>query len=135
MESLIREHDRSALMITHDLGVIAEVADRVCVMYAGAIMESGPVGSLFKDPQHPYTIGLLGSLPTPGRKVFTSIPGNVPNLANLPGGCRFHPRCPRAQDLCALEDPGMSGTDSTEVRCHFPGREHGDLVRSLAAVV
>jgi len=120
--ALVREGNRGAILITHDLGVVAQAADRVAVMYAGAIVESAPVGPLFADPQHPYTIGLLDSLPAPGRREFTSIPGAVPDLADLPPGCRFAPRCPRAQGICREGVPALVGGGGHFVRCNFPGR-------------
>jgi oligopeptide/dipeptide ABC transporter ATP-binding protein len=123
MERLIREEDRSLLLITHDLGIVAEVADRVCVMYAGVIVEISPVRDLFADPQHPYTLGLMASLPAPGRRDFTPIPGMVPDLATLPSGCRFHPRCPRAREKCAGKEPELVVEGERAVRCYFPGRE------------
>ncbi|MCI4326266.1 MAG: ATP-binding cassette domain-containing protein [Thermoplasmata archaeon] len=98
------------LLITHDLGVIAEVADRVCVMYAGNVVEMGPVGELFKRPLHPYTQGLLSSIPRmdePDKKL-ESIPGSVPNLIYPPSGCRFHPRCPHAMPVCREKRPPMT---------------------------
>jgi peptide/nickel transport system ATP-binding protein len=98
------------LLITHDLGVIAEVADRVCVMYAGNVVEVGPVGELFKRPLHPYTQGLLSSIPRmdePDKKL-ESIPGTVPNLIYPPSGCRFHPRCPHAMPVCRERRPPMT---------------------------
>jgi peptide/nickel transport system ATP-binding protein len=103
------------LIITHDLGVIAEVADEVIVMYAGKIVESAPVGQLFSDPQHPYTIGLLGSIPRLGeeRERLATIEGTVPSPANQPKGCRFSPRCPFADARCRDEPPDLRslGTD------------------------
>ena len=95
------------LIITHDLGVIAEVADEVIVMYAGRIVESAPVASLFADPQHPYTIGLLGSIPRldVDRERLPTIEGTVPSPNNLPTGCRFAPRCPFADRRCRDEQP------------------------------
>jgi len=97
------------LIITHDLGVIAEVADEVIVMYAGKIVESAPVGQLFADPQHPYTIGLLGSIPRLGeyRERLATIEGTVPSPANQPKGCRFSPRCPFADARCIAEPPEL----------------------------
>ncbi|MEY4862557.1 MAG: dipeptide transporter ATP-binding protein DppD [Pseudomonadota bacterium] len=97
------------LMITHDLGVIAELADDVVVMYAGQIVESGPVDSIFNDPQHPYTIGLLGSIPRLDveRKRLSTIEGTVPSPASQPRGCRFGPRCPFAQPRCLEEPPPL----------------------------
>ncbi len=97
------------LIITHDLGVIAELADEVIVMYAGRIVESAPVGALFADPQHPYTIGLLGSIPRldVDRERLSTIEGTVPSPANQPAGCRFAPRCPFADARCHAEEPTL----------------------------
>jgi oligopeptide/dipeptide ABC transporter ATP-binding protein len=131
MERLMWEGERSLLLITHDLGIVAEVADRVCVMYAGVIMEVACVLDLFSNPQHPYTIGLLASLPTPGRRTFQSIPGIVPDLAALPSGCRFHPRCPRAQVECVRKEPDLDHTAGRGVRCYFPGKENEQLKRAI----
>ena len=99
----------SVLIITHDLGVIAEIADRVVVMYAGRIVESAPVGMLFDDPQHPYTIGLLGSIPRLGeeRLRLSTIEGAVPSPQAMPAGCRFHPRCPFADAQCRAVPPPL----------------------------
>ncbi len=97
------------LIITHDLGVIAEIADEVIVMYAGKIVESAPVKQLFADPQHPYTIGLLGSIPRLGeyRERLATIEGSVPSPANQPRGCRFSPRCPFSDARCREEPPPL----------------------------
>jgi peptide/nickel transport system ATP-binding protein len=97
------------LIITHDLGVIAELADEVIVMYAGRIVESAPVQALFADPQHPYTIGLLGSIPRldVDRERLSTIEGTVPSPANQPAGCRFAPRCPFADARCHAEEPPL----------------------------
>jgi peptide/nickel transport system ATP-binding protein len=97
------------LIITHDLGVIAEVADEVVVMYAGKIVESAPVEALFADPQHPYTIGLLGSIPRldVDRQRLSTIEGTVPGADRQPKGCRFSPRCPFADARCAAEPPPL----------------------------
>ena len=95
LRELRTSRNTSVILITHDLGVIAEMADRVAVMYAGAIVEQTNVVSLFDKPMHPYTTGLMASMPIPGRSAerLNAIPGNVPNLINLPAGCRFAPRC------------------------------------------
>jgi oligopeptide/dipeptide ABC transporter ATP-binding protein len=95
------------LLITHDLGVIAEVVDRVCVMYAGNVVEVGPVREVFQHPLHPYTQGLLNSIPRldDPTKRLESIPGSVPNLISPPSGCRFHPRCPHAMPICKENRP------------------------------
>ena len=106
---LQRRLGMAILIITHDLGVIAEVADQVLVMYAGRIVESADVNDLFADPQHPYTIGLLGSIPRidVDRKRLATIEGTVPSPNNQPAGCRFAPRCPFADRRCALEPPPL----------------------------
>ncbi|MBA2557566.1 MAG: ABC transporter ATP-binding protein, partial [Chloroflexi bacterium] len=95
MRRLQRETGTAIVLITHDLGVVAEMCDRVAVMYAGEIVEQTDVRSLFRNPQHPYTQGLIGSVPVVGQIVeeLATIPGNVPNLIDLPPGCRFAPRC------------------------------------------
>ena len=97
------------LIITHDLGVIAELVDEVIVMYAGKIVESAPVDALFNDPQHPYTIGLLGSIPRLDveRERLATIEGSVPSPANQPAGCRFSPRCPFADSTCHTQAPPL----------------------------
>jgi peptide/nickel transport system ATP-binding protein len=101
------------LIITHDLGVIAEIADEVIVMYAGKIVESAPVKQIFADPQHPYTIGLLGSIPRLGeyRERLATIEGTVPSPANQPRGCRFSPRCPFSDARCRDEPPPLRGIE------------------------
>ncbi len=100
----------SIMLITHDLGVVAELAHRVIVMYSGRIVEEAPVGMLFADPQHPYTLGLLGSIPrlgSDGDERLTAIEGMVPNPYALPAGCRFSPRCPLADARCRAEIPPL----------------------------
>ncbi|MBI9096922.1 MAG: ATP-binding cassette domain-containing protein [Spirochaetaceae bacterium] len=111
----------SVLFITHDLGVIAEVCDRVSVMYAGDVCETATVKDLFKNPQHPYTKGLLNSVPKveQGEKLAT-IPGVVPNLVTPPSGCRFHPRCPYAMEICKNEKPEIFElNDEHSTSCHL----------------
>jgi peptide/nickel transport system ATP-binding protein len=107
----LRERTGAAIMlITHDLGVVAELAHRVIVMYSGRIVEEAPVGLLFADPQHPYTLGLLGSIPrlgSDGDERLTAIEGVVPNPYALPAGCRFSPRCPLADEKCQAEQPTL----------------------------
>jgi oligopeptide/dipeptide ABC transporter ATP-binding protein len=100
----------SLLLITHDLGVVAERADEVAIMYAGKIVEQGPVEAIFRRPLHPYTVGLLNSLPGSGgkkKKRLEAIPGVVPSLLELPGGCRFRDRCPKAAGVCAEAEPEL----------------------------
>jgi oligopeptide/dipeptide ABC transporter ATP-binding protein len=111
----------SLLLITHDLGVVAETADRVAVMYAGRIVETGPVRAIFRDPQHPYTRGLLASIPggTPGRRL-RAIDGSVPLLDALPPGCAFNPRCPDRFDPCTSQPPPEYAVGSDHgVRCYL----------------
>ena len=109
LRDLREETGTSIILITHDLGVVAEVAHRVVVMYAGSIVEEASVISLFRDPQHPYTLGLLGSIPKldvdEGR--LTAIDGTVPNPYHMPQGCRFHPRCPFADEQCRHGQPPL----------------------------
>ena len=109
MRTLRDETGTSIILITHDLGVIAELADEVVVMYAGKIVESASVKGLFADPQHPYTIGLMGSIPKldEQRTRLASIEGTVPPPFALPEGCRFNPRCPFADDRCRREQPPL----------------------------
>lgn len=110
MKTLKSTTGASILLITHDLGVIAEMCDRVGVMYAGNIVELTNVETLFKNPLHPYTNGLICAIPNPANKQCSrleTIPGNVPNLIYPPPGCRFHPRCSKAMDICKMEKPGM----------------------------
>jgi len=110
MQRLKEEFKTAIVLITHDLGVIAEMAGRVVVMYAGKVVEEAPVKALFKDPRHPYTRGLLGSIPVIGRKEQTGrrlqeITGIVPSPAQMPQGCRFHPRCNKVMDRCRRQEP------------------------------
>ncbi|NGP44893.1 ABC transporter ATP-binding protein [Bacillaceae bacterium SIJ1] len=110
----------SMILITHDIGVAAEVSDRIVVMYAGKVVEEGDVFELFENPRHPYTLGLFKSVPSAeGKRKATlpSIPGNIPTLSNLPEGCRFHPRCPYATDLCREKDPELESVGKRKVAC------------------
>ncbi len=109
LQDLQRRLGMAMLIITHDLGVIAEVADDVVVMYSGKIVESAPVEALFADPQHPYTIGLLGSIPRleADRDRLSTIEGTVPAADRVPAGCRFSPRCPFADRRCGAEPPPL----------------------------
>ena len=106
LDQLRRDTDMAILLITHNLGIVARYADRVAVMYSGKIVEEAPVETLFESPAHPYTQGLLNSLPKgePG-EALESIPGTVPNPVSLPGGCAFHPRCKDAMPECSQEIP------------------------------
>src|SRR5256886_16215493 len=112
----------AVMLITHDLGVVAGSADRVVVMYAGQVVESAPTPELFARPLHPYTEGLLASVPrldTPHpRRRLHSIPGQVPAATAWPAGCRFHPRCPYAWDRCTVEEPPLLDAAGSEAGNH-----------------
>lgn len=116
LQTLQRERDMAMLFVTHNLGVVAEIAHRVAVMYAGRIVETGPVGEVFRNPRHPYTIGLLASMPKLGDasrmkqagERLAAIPGIVPSLMNMPAGCAFQPRCKFAIDDCRLAVPPLA---------------------------
>jgi peptide/nickel transport system ATP-binding protein len=107
IRSLKKKTNASIVLISHDLGVIAEICDEVAVMYAGEIVEHAPVDTLFRAPQHPYTIGLLASIPRLDRRVETlaTIEGSLPDMSEIPLGCRFAPRCPFASDICVSSAP------------------------------
>ncbi|MEF3047036.1 ABC transporter ATP-binding protein [Pseudotabrizicola sp. L79] len=120
MRELQDETGAALLMITHDLGVVAEIADDVAVMYAGRIVESGPVGQVFSEPQHPYTLGLMGSMPAlAGRQGrLLTIPGSVPLPTAMPAGCRFATRCPFAEAACSTIRPELRlVADGQSVAC------------------
>ena len=123
LRDLARVHGLTILFITHDLAVVGSLCDRLAVMYAGRVVESGPVDALFANPAHPYTASLLRAVPMlgRGRTALTQIPGTVPNMAAPPPGCAFHPRCPFAQPCCATDDPmsRQAGSGRT-IACHFP---------------
>ncbi|MAE93923.1 MAG: peptide ABC transporter ATP-binding protein [Deltaproteobacteria bacterium] len=117
------ELEMSVLLITHDLGVVAETAQRVVVMYAGRIVEQAPVEALFGTPRHPYTVGLMKSLPRldgPDERLVP-IEGGVPDALHMPTGCRFHPRCPLAIDRCAQEEPPLVDQAGHQVACWRDG--------------
>ncbi len=120
LKRLCRERGTAVMLITHDMGVIAETADRVAVMYAGRIVEIGPVREVVQSPRHPYTRGLMGAIPTVATRAsrLVQIPGSMPRLAAIPPGCAFHPRCSHAFDRCRRERPGA----------HRGGRLRGGLL-------
>lgn len=123
IKKLKKEFGSSILYITHDMGVIAEMCDRVAVMYAGSVCEIADVIEIFKNPIHPYTKALLESIPRPGKE-FKSIIGMVPSLINPPTGCRFHPRCLKAMEICSQVKPEMTQVKKGHfVKCHlYTGR-------------
>jgi len=138
--SLIRnlqaETGTALVLITHDLGVVAEVADHVAVMYAGRIVEYGTVAEIFDDPQHPYTIGLMGAIPSIGKRQGTlaTIGGSVPSPERMPKGCRFAPRCPFAQAQCiAAAPPDLRLTQTHRVACWAAPVEHAINMSMLEA--
>jgi peptide/nickel transport system ATP-binding protein len=138
MASLQRDLDTAILMITHDLGVVAEIADEVVVMYAGRVAETGDVDEIFSRPHHPYTWGLLGSLPRLDADVerLVQIQGQPPSLLRPPAGCRFHPRCPYVLDVCGRVVPELlpvsGGADHLQA-CHLDEETKDGEVRKLLA--
>ena len=119
LKRLGREHGTAVMLITHDMGVIAETADRVAVMYAGRIVEVGPVADVIHRAQHPYTRGLMGSIPSivAERERLEQIDGAMPRLTAIPSGCAFHPRCPYAFDRCRRERPELMPAGETRSAC------------------
>ena len=122
MHNLQDKLGMAIIFITHDLGVVAEVADRVVVMYASQVVETARVNDIFEQPRMPYTAGLINSIPRLGssvnKKRLEAIPGNVPSLTNLPGGCRFHPRCGFSKDICRASIPTLETTSGNHmIRC------------------
>ncbi|MBS4032600.1 MAG: ABC transporter ATP-binding protein [Clostridiales bacterium] len=119
LQTLCRDLSMSVLFITHDLSIVAEIADRAVVMYAGLILENAYVEDLFVKPLHPYTQGLIASLPHHEikRKRLSAIAGAVPNPIQLPAGCRFHPRCPNCMPICRQQEPALKRKERGEVRC------------------
>jgi len=140
IEDLAGEYDTAVKLITHDLGVIAEVCDRVMVMYAGKPVEKAPVEDLYYDPKHPYTVGLMSSIPRVGetRDRLQTIPGTMPDLIDLPSGCSFHPRCPFAEEACTRQEPFLVDHETGGQAAGDP-EEHvaacleytGDLIHGL----
>jgi len=119
MKNLKERLGTAIMLITHDLGVVAEMAENALVMYAGKIVEYADVRSIFKEPKHPYTIGLIGSIPRLDKleeKLFV-IEGTVPNPYDMPSGCRFHPRCTKAKKICSIKEPKLIHTNGHQVRC------------------
>ena len=119
IKTLCREHGTAVMLVTHDMGVIAETADRVAVMYAGRVAEIGPVSQVIHSPQHPYTRGLMGSIPKMGADVLrlAQIDGAMPRLNAIPSGCAFNPRCPQAMERCRKERPELLPTETTHAAC------------------
>lgn len=123
LKRLCRDRGMAVMLVTHDMGVIAEAADRVAVMYAGRLAELGPVAEVLTEPRHPYTYGLMGSTPLAarGQQRLNQIPGSMPRLGHLPEGCAFHPRCPKAAPACRTSPPQpMRMGEGHLAACHFP---------------
>ncbi|WCK53479.1 ABC transporter ATP-binding protein [Aneurinibacillus sp. Ricciae_BoGa-3] len=134
MLALKKEHGTAILMITHDLGVVAEMCDRVVVMYGGKVVEEADVSTLFERPSHPYTQGLLRSIPSldQDKEWLDSIPGNVPIPSEMPQGCKFAPRCPHAMQRCVLEEPPLYQLAGGQKSRCFLAAEEVDHVGSPA---
>jgi peptide/nickel transport system ATP-binding protein len=124
LKRLCKEHGAAVMLVTHDMGVIAETCDRVAVMYAGRIAEIGPVHDVIHAPAHPYTVGLMGSIPAmdEDRERLLQIDGAMPRLTSIPTGCAFNPRCPRAFERCRQERPDLLPAGATRAACwlHAP---------------
>jgi peptide/nickel transport system ATP-binding protein len=126
MKQLCAENNAAIMLITHDMGVIAETADRVVVMYAGRIAEIGPVKDVISDAKHPYTQGLMGSIPSITGELdrLVQIPGSMPRLSAIPPGCPFNPRCPKVFDRCYVERPNPLPSGTRDVACWlYDGKE------------
>jgi peptide/nickel transport system ATP-binding protein len=125
LKRLCREHGTAVMLVTHDMGVIAETADRVAVMYAGRIAEIGPVRDVVRRAKHPYTHGLMGSIPHVGHDAerLTQIEGTMPRIGEHPEGCPFHPRCPHVMERCRTERPELREVEGVDVACHLFERE------------
>jgi peptide/nickel transport system ATP-binding protein len=119
LKRLCREHGAAVMLVTHDMGVIAETCDRVAVMYAGRVAEIGPVQQVIHQPAHPYTVGLMGAIPAmdEDRERLTQIDGAMPRLTAIPAGCAFNPRCPRVFQRCRQERPGLLPSGATRSAC------------------
>ena len=121
IKRLCKERGTSVMLVTHDMGVIAETADRVAVMYAGRVAEIGPVREVIKQPLHPYTQGLMGAIPSIEGDAarLVQIPGAMPRLSNIPKGCAFNPRCAKVFDRCRIDRPELIDVGGHQVACHL----------------
>jgi len=119
LKRLCKDHGAAVMLVTHDMGVIAETCDRVAVMYAGRVAEIGPVHDVIHSPAHPYTVGLMGSIPAmdEDRERLLQIDGAMPRLTAIPSGCAFHPRCPKAFGRCHVERPNLMPAQATRAAC------------------
>ena len=130
LKRLCRDHGAAVMLITHDMGVIAETCDRVAVMYAGRVAEIGPVRDVIHSPAHPYTVGLMGSIPAmdEDRERLLQIDGSMPRLTAIPAGCAFNPRCEKVFDRCRVERPDLLAAGATRAACWL----HAARVREAA---
>ena len=130
LKRLCKDHGAAVMLVTHDMGVIAETCDRVAVMYAGRIVEIGPVHDVIHSPAHPYTVGLMGSIPAldDDRERLLQIDGAMPRLTAIPAGCAFNPRCPRVFERCRVERPDLIDAGSTRAACWL----HADPIKAAA---
>jgi peptide/nickel transport system ATP-binding protein len=130
LKRLCKDHGAAVMLITHDMGVIAETCDRVAVMYAGRVAEIGPVHDVIHSPAHPYTVGLMGSIPAmdEDRERLLQIDGSMPRLTAIPKGCAFNPRCEKAFDRCRVERPDLLTAATTRAACWL----HANSVREAA---
>ena len=121
LKQLKAEHQLTMILITHNIGIVAEMADTIAVMYAGQVVELGPTNDIFEDPLHPYTKGLLESAPniTHPERSMKAVPGSPPDLLSPPSGCKFHPRCPRVFGPCAAQEPALLQRKHHLVACHL----------------
>jgi peptide/nickel transport system ATP-binding protein len=124
LKRLCKDHGAAVMLVTHDMGVIAETCDRVAVMYAGRLAEIGPVADVINRPAHPYTVGLMGSIPAKDedRQRLTQIDGAMPRLNAIPKGCAFNPRCPKVFDRCKSERPDLVDAGATRAACWLVGK-------------
>ena len=131
MRDLQEKFGTGVMMITHDLGVIAQVAHKIAVMYAGKVMEASSAEELFREPKHPYTRSLLRTIPriTGDKSRLKELPGMVPNLLDLPRGCRFHPRCEERMDICSKEIPPEIDVGEATVRCWLYAKEKAEGIK------
>ena len=129
INNLIKRLNMSMILITHDLGIVAETCDRVAIMYAGEIVETGTIKEVYKNAKHPYTRGLFSSVPNMeiATKKLTPIEGQIPNATSLPTGCYFHPRCKYKKDICKAKSPCIKG-EGHKYKCHFSLFKEGDKI-------
>jgi oligopeptide/dipeptide ABC transporter ATP-binding protein len=125
LRAIRNEKDVAIVLISHDLGVVAGLAEEVAVMYAGRVVERGPVDDVYDRPRHPYTRGLLAALPSlaaGARTLLRPIEGGPPSLQGMPAGCAFRPRCPHAEPVCEEQDPPLRPVGEVSAACHFAER-------------